>query len=177
MEFNGDREMLARSRITELWKPGDLFHSFSRHAKRPPWIDRLPGTLKKGLIPPGLDTSGTVVTDVGDQIKGGKYKYDELVFLHLFDSGSEEYIPNRRETIAYLINPQISYLTDYDMGANWEKWSHDEVYVPRIIRPEEFIGFAADERELEKIFKEFGKYFKRLGLPLYDFSGRVFWPT
>lgn len=176
-EFNGDREMLARSRIMELWKPGDLFHNFSRYSWRPPWTDRLSNILKKGLVPPALDTSGTVVTDCGVDVKGGKYKYDELVFLHRFDSGSEVYIPNRTETISCLINPQTPFLTEKDMGEHWKMLSKDEVYVPRIIKPEELIGFAVDERELEKIFNEFGKDFKQLGLPLYDFKGKIFWPT
>lgn len=176
-EFNGDREMLARSRIMELWKPGDLFHNFSRYPQRYLWTDRLSNILKRGIVPPTLDTSGTVITDCGVDVKGGKYKYDELVFLHRFDKGSEIYIPNRRETACCFISPQVTYLTEKDMGEHWKILSPGEVYVPRIIKPEEFIGLAVDERELETIFNEFGKDFKQLGLPLYDFKGKVFWPT
>ena len=177
MEFSGDGEMLARSRVMELWKPGDLFHNFSRYSKHPPWTDRLPSILRNGLIPPALDSSGLVVTDVGDKVMGADYKYDELIFLHQFGTDSEKYIPNRRETITCLINPHVPYLTKGDMGRKWKTWSDDEVYVPRIIEPEEFIGFAVDERELKKIFDEFGNDFKQLGLPLYNFDGEVFWPN
>ncbi len=177
MEFSGNREMLARSRIMKLWKPGDLFHNFSRYSKRTPWTDRLSGILQNGLVPPALDTSGTVVTDVGVQIEDERYKYDELVFLHRFDKASKVYIPNSRETITCFINPQTSFLTDKDMGPKWEILSDDEVYVPRIIKSDEFIGLATDKREIEKVLEEFGKDLRQLGLPLYDFSGRVFWPT
>src|SRR4030042_6401356 len=87
-------EMLARSRIKELWQPGDLFHNFNRYPKKREYIDRLPLVLQKGLVPPALDTQGEVYTDVGIKYPEVPEEYQDLVFLHKFGPDSQKYIPS-----------------------------------------------------------------------------------
>lgn len=178
LELNGNREMLARSRIMKLWKPGDLFHNFSRYPRKYfNWGDRLPGILSNGIVPPGLDSTGKVLTDSKIPVMGEIYQSDKIAFIHQFGRGPNIYLPKRSEEITVFIDPQTPFLTEKDMGNNWQVNSPGELYVPRIIRPNEFIGLAVSENEIDKIFKEFGKNFNQLGLPLYDFSGKVFWPA
>lgn len=171
-------ENLVRSRVMQLWKPGNLFFNTSRYSRKKGYehIDRLAEILRKGLIPPALDMEGTVVSDLNITVIGAKYNYSEVVFLHLFGDNSYLYIPFQDDKLCFFVDPETKFITN---GADirWPLLCIDEVYVPRIIEPKELIGIAVAPNTLKDVYNQFHQDFKRLSLPLYDFSGKVFWPN
>jgi hypothetical protein len=62
------------------------------------------------------------------------------------------------------------------MEPDWFKSSADEVYVADIIPPERLTGIAVAPLVVRDVYGAFEREFNQLALPLYDFSGKVYWP-
>jgi hypothetical protein len=171
-----DKENLARDRVMELWKHGNLFFNTSRFPIKNGYehIDRLAEILKNGLIPPSLDTKGKVISDLNIEATGFENNYNSVIFLHLFGDNSYRYIPFVENKICFFVDPKTKFKTNSDM--HWPLLCSDEVYVPRIIKPRELIGVAVAPNALKSVYGQFYRDLKRLGLPLYDFTGKAFWP-
>jgi len=172
-------ERAALKKAGRIWSEGNLFHVFKRWAvkKDGQRIDRLPEIFKRGLIPPLLDGESKVTSDIRFEVKGTSQPYHSVVFLHRFDQNiSYLYIPHSPESLCVFIDRKFPVLTIEQMG-DWPKCSIDEVYSTKIIPPERFIGLAVPDRVAKDIHEEFKGEFYRLGIPLYDLSGKLIWPS
>jgi hypothetical protein len=172
-------EMLARAKVMELWRPGNLFHNFSRYPRDPRAkpIDRLAAVLHKGLVPPALDPTGEVVSDLSLTVEGTARPYDSVVFLHQYGENSWLYRPQDPNTFCCFVDRTIPLLTQKDMEPDWPVLAQDEVYVAGIIPPERLTGIAVAPFVVRDVYGEFQREFTKLALPLYDFSGKVYWPV
>jgi hypothetical protein len=168
----------ARDRLTTLWQPGMLFHLFSRYPRRPgaARIDRLAAVLKRGLIPPALDAQGTVISDWRLQVTGSSRPYDSFVFLHEFGDDSILYLPQSSDTICCFVDRSAPIVRPEALLPDWDMLCRDEVYADSIISPQQLIGIAVDPEVVQAVYEELATEFHRLALPLYDFSGSVYWP-
>lgn len=170
----GTPEDKARSRIITPWENGTLFHNFKRFPARTERIDRLDSILRHGIIPPGLDATGTVVSDINLTVIG-KPEYTKVVFLHRFRSpASFMYIPSGEDTLTVLVDRDAPVLTFQDMGEHWPVLFNDEVYHAGIISPDKITGIVAVNGD--SILDSFGQRLQELGVPLYTRTGNVLWP-
>lgn len=164
----------ARSRVVNPWQDGTLFHNFERFPRKQEEMDRLDSILRNGVIPPGLDTTGSVLPDF-NIIVGDISKYNRVVFLHRFSTVSWVYIPSRENMLTVFVDKDTPVLTPQDMGTSWPVTSLDEVYYDGIIFPENIAGIATTS-DLDFIMESFGQRLQELGIPLYKMTGEVFWP-
>jgi hypothetical protein len=159
------------------WQLGTLFHVFSRYPRRPEAvrIDRLASVLRHGLIPPALDPQGRVISDLRLQVTGCSRPYDSIVFLHEFGGDSALYLPRTPDTICCFVDRSVPIIRPQPLQPNWVVLCRDEVYVDRVISPQQLIGIAVAPQVAKAVCEELEPEFRRLALPLYDFSGRVQW--
>ena len=165
-------------RFKELWQPGDLFHVFTRHPRKPgaPRVDRLAGILRNGIVAPGSCDDGSVLSDLHMSVIGTPVPYDTLVFLHQFGPRSAFYTICEPGRFAVFVDPGISFLTPQDMGAPWVVLCQDEVYVHDRVAAEKLIGLALHPDDANPVLEEFQPDLERLGIPLYLYDGDVVWP-
>jgi hypothetical protein len=62
-------------------------------------------------------------------------------------------------------------------GPHWVELCMDEVYVRDGVGLEKVIGMAVHPADADSIIREFHADFRRLEIPLYDYGGKVLWPT
>jgi hypothetical protein len=166
---NESAEARAREKIRRLWQSGDLFHMFSRYARRSKTskVDRLAGILRRGLVAPAQCRDGTVFSDLRLVVTGCGMPYDSLVFLHRFGRQSYIYTICEPGRFAVFVDPKIPVLTQQAM---------DEVYVRDQIPLEKLIGIAVHPADADSVLKELLAEFRCAELPLYDYDGNVLWP-
>ena len=171
-------ELRARERLRDLWKPGDLFHAFSRYPRRPgaKKVDRLAGVLRKGIVAPASCDDGSVSSDLNLVVTGSSVPYDSVVFLHRFGPQSGIYTIFEPGRVAVFVDPQTPVLTPEDMGSAWVVMSQDEVYVRDRIAVECLIGIAVHPADADSVRDEYLSDLERLGIPLYLDDGTVVWP-
>lgn len=175
-ELEGDSR--GRDKLKRLWQPGDLFHVFSRYPRKPDAlkVDRLAGVLRKGIVAPASCDDGSVCSDFNLVVTGLSVPYDSLVFLHRFGPQSGIYTISEPGRFAVFIDPQISVLTQVDMGPDWVVLCQDEVYVRERIAVENLIGIAVHPVDADPVVDKFLSDFKHRGIPLYLYDGTALWP-
>jgi hypothetical protein len=152
---------------------GVLFHKFNRYVQNSPQdqqVDRLKEILENGLVPPGLDATGRVISDLNLEVKGTSIPYDEVVFLHKFDphvSFPYTFIESGGAVVV-LDDEKVDYKSIDHMEAGWPFMSRDEVYVHGKIPAETLGAIAVHGSEIEAVHAEFNE----LSLPLYDHEGK-----
>ena len=152
-----DADSLARSKVTKLWQPADLFHNFSRFPEKPdaPRVDRLAQILTKGLIAPASCDDDTVCSDLNIVVIGAAVPYDSLVFLHRFGRRSGLYLSSRPGRFTVLVEPAVPVLTPEDMGSNWIITCADEVYVRDRIASHHLSGLVVHPADADVVIKDF----------------------
>jgi hypothetical protein len=171
-------EASTRQKIKALWQAGDLFHVSTRYPRnrQAPRVDRLAAILRTGLVAPARCQDGSVCSDLHVVVTGSEVAYDGLVFLHRFGSQSYLYTLCVVGRFAVFVDPEITVLTQEEMGPNWVVLCRDEVYVPDRIGAEKLLGVAVHPADAGAVLGEFTDDFRRLALPLYDYEGNVLWP-
>ena len=161
----------ARSRIMPLWQDGNLFHNTKRFPKGLEGVDRLDSILQNGLIPPGMDATDEVFSELHIQ---GIEGYDKVVFLHRFSERSLFYRPTSDDFITFFLERDIPVLSRRDIPS-WPILSFDEVYYEGIVSPNHIIGISSSG-DLGKIVESFHSRLTELGIPVYNMAGKAFWP-
>lgn len=169
----------AKKRIRPLWQTGDVFHVTSRYPQstKVPRVDRLAGILKRGLVAPGRCEQGTVHPNIKIRFEGAAVAYDTLVFFHRVCPWSRLYIAPEPGRFTVLIDPAHPVLTPQEMGEAWAVLCPDEVYVQDRVPSESLTGIVVDPADAHAVLDEFQDDFRRLAIPLYNYEGRVLWPS
>lgn len=162
---------------TTLWHAGALFHVTSRYPRRAgaARVDRLAGILRNGLIAPAHCADNSVCSDLHIIATGTPVPYESLVFLHRFGPRSHIYTINEPGRFAVFVDPAIPVLTPKAMGKDWVILCQDEVYVQNCVGPQHLTSVAVHPADAASVLNELIAEFRRLGIPLCDYEGNVYW--
>jgi hypothetical protein len=160
-----------------LWQLGDLFHISTRYPRKrnAPKVDRLAGILRKGLVAPARCRDGSVFSDLNIVVTGCSVPYDDLVFIHQYNSESWLYTISDPGRFAVFVDPAVAYQTPEEMGEHWALLCQDEVYVRGGVGREHLTGVAVHPEDADGVIRDFRAEFESLQIPLYDYAGTVLW--
>lgn len=166
------------SEYEQLWTPGNLFHWFHREKTNDKGeiVDRLDEILKRGLVPPALDTEDKVVRNLPKlTVKNTPIPYNSVVFLYsVHPVYPFLYRPSiESDPIYAFIDRNIPFLTPEDLGESWPVITMGkEVYSQKIIPANKFIAVAAATKKVPSIYKQFQNQLAEFDIKLFDFAGR-----
>lgn len=161
--------------MEKIWQPGDLFHKFNRAAidGRGQPADRLDGILSRGLIAPGSDPAGLVVSDHHNNLVSTHAAYEKVVFLYRFNPELPPPYASEADDLAFIfINPNYTVLELQDKRQQQPPLAKDEVYVPGYIEPKDFAALALPESRIDRAFNLYRTEIDQLNLSVFDLTGR-----
>ncbi len=161
-------EDLARQKVMELWKDGNLFCNFAGHPpalgkNAMPSLYRLLQILNEGLSPTSLLGCGGVPADGTIHLR--RYR------------GSESHLHKTPLDIYVFIDSDLPVSENEGMTPNWTQSSPDEVYWRGMILPDQIRGIAAHWAVASAaIYPIIQPKLREHAIPLYNLEGKLIWP-